>query len=946
MTSAQASLVLQHLRRLAGPPPDAQPSDAQLLECFTAQRDEAAFAALVRRHGPMVLNVCRSVLHHEQDAEDAFQATFLVLARKAASLRRPGAVAGWLYEVAYRVAIKAQAAAARRRAQERKASPMAAVDPTLDMTLRDLRRVLHEELRRLPDKYRLPLVLCYLEGRSQEEAAGQLGWSKGTLRGRLDRGREQLRRRLAARGVTLSALLCATAVAPKVAAAALVDGVVAGALSARAAALAEGVIRTMFLGKLQVVTTVLLAAGLVAGAGALTRQALAAKEQPAGNPHSEVGRQEAKPVAAKPADGNGSTAYGGRVLGPDGRPVAGARLFLIPSSAYLKRPAPSAVYTTTGSDGRFQFKAPKAVLGSYQTMTLVATARDHGVAWRNLDPRAEKGNVTLHLVKDNVPVAGQVVDLQGRPIRGATVRVLRVKAATGEDLGPWLRAVKSKQGRCLPLEQKYLSRELMSQEVPDLPQQVSTDAEGRFRLTGIGRDRLVHVRISGPALATQDLHILTRPGQPIEVPEATHLDGSPASVRTYYAAGFRYVAGPTKPVVGMVRDKDTKQPLAGVTVQGYKMANNPIHGLDIIQTTTDAQGRYRLAGMPKGEGNKIVIVPGSDQPYLRSVRDVPDSPGLDPVTVDVELKRGVWIEGRITDKATGKLLGAQVQWAQVQYFALRTNPNLSDYAGFDAAFSGRPIWNVKKDGSFRVVGLPGPGVLAMVFSDHYLVAAERDDAEGAKGPFVNTAQSVIVPVSYNALASIDPAKGTESVRRDLTLDPGLTFTGTVLGPDGKPLDGVRAFGLTAWAGWEGPPLKTASFTVRAFNPRRPRPVLFRHVEKGLAGVLEPPKEASQPVTVRVQPGAAVTGRLVDAEGRPRANVELDLSIRARGDVWDAYSLPLKIKTDEDGRFRADTLLPGYQFQLYDPQGSFQFGDGLRAGETKDLGDVQMQRANG
>src|SRR5437764_15085718 len=120
MTSAQTGIVLQHLRRLAETGRAAEPSDGQLLERFTAQRDEAAFASLVRRHGPMVLGLCRSILRHEQDAEDAFQATFLVLARKAESIRQPEAVAGWLYEVAHHAAVKARAAAARRRAQERK----------------------------------------------------------------------------------------------------------------------------------------------------------------------------------------------------------------------------------------------------------------------------------------------------------------------------------------------------------------------------------------------------------------------------------------------------------------------------------------------------------------------------------------------------------------------------------------------------------------------------------------------------------------------------------------------------------------------------------------------------------------------------------------------------------------------------------------------------------
>jgi RNA polymerase sigma factor (sigma-70 family) len=261
----------------------------------------------------MVLNVCRSTLRHEQDAEDAFQATFLVLARKAATIRKPEALAGWLHEVAHHVAVKAQADAARRRANEKMASPMAVPDPTLDMTVRDLQRVLHEELRRLPEKYRLPLVLCYLEGRSHEEAAGQLGWSKGTLRGRLDRGREHLRRRLAARGVALAALLCATVVPSRAAAEALMaavvraavpspaGGVSAVAVSARASLLAEGVIRAMSLTKLKVTLSVLLAVGLVAaGAGVLAYPPLAGSLGPVDEAKSETTRTGPEPGAADP----------------------------------------------------------------------------------------------------------------------------------------------------------------------------------------------------------------------------------------------------------------------------------------------------------------------------------------------------------------------------------------------------------------------------------------------------------------------------------------------------------------------------------------------------------------------------------------------------------------------------------------------------------------------
>jgi RNA polymerase sigma factor (sigma-70 family) len=837
MTNAQASLVLQHIRRLAGMPRAAQPPDAQLLQRFTAQRDEAAFATLVQRHGPMVLNVCRSVLRHEQDAEDAFQATFLALSRQAASLRQPEAVAGWLYEVAYRVAVKAQAEAARRRAQERKVSPMAPPDPTLDMTVRDLHRVLHEELRRLPEKYRLPLVLCYLEGRSHEEAACQLGWSKGTLRGRLDRGREQLRRRLAARGVTLSALLGTTTIIPRATAKALVDSVVraavlcavdaatVGVLSARASALAEGVIRTMFLDKIKVVTAILLAVGLAAGVGALARPTPTARERPVGNPQSEVRSQPPQPVAAKSAaDDKESIAYSGRILGPDGRPVAGAKLQMTVARGYPLSPSPSPEYATAGpDDGRFEFRVPKATAGD-QVTVVTATLANHGARWVEIPAGGKRDDLTLQLVDDDVPITGQIVDLEGKPVAGATLRVRQIKAAPKEDLGPWLAAAESKKGLSDGLERQHFKRSTRA-----VSPQVTTDAEGRFRLTGIGRNRLVIASVEGPTIASQYLRILTRPGETIQVLKTLRQPeyGQPRLVRTYYGAVFRHVAEPTKPIVGVVRDKDTQKPLVGVTIQGYNM--------DIVRTTTDIQGRYRLVGMPKGEGNRIVVVPPRDLPYVAVHTEVHDSPGLSPVTVDFQLQRGVWIEGKITDKVTGKPLPGNVEyWANFS-----ANPNLRDYEGFDGALVN--ISTAKDDGSYRVVGLPGPGIVAVYSMNDYLRAPERDDEDGIKETSELAPYHIMVPGNYSALVRINPAKGVDALKRDVRLDPGWTFTCTVLGLDGKPLVGARSFGLTGmpmWGmdRWEPEGGKTAAFTVRGFNPHRPRDLLFVHPEKGLAGV--------------------------------------------------------------------------------------------------------------
>jgi RNA polymerase sigma factor (sigma-70 family) len=180
-------------------------ADEVLLERFTARRDEAAFAALVRRYGPLVLGVCRRVLHHEQDAEDAFQAVFCVLARKAGAIRRGTAVGAWLYAVAGRVARKAKALQGRRHMRETDLSDVPAPNPPPEWMWRELRPILDEEVNRLPERYRRPFILCYLEGKTNEQAAAQLGCPLGTVSSRLVRARERLRTRLTRRGLALSA---------------------------------------------------------------------------------------------------------------------------------------------------------------------------------------------------------------------------------------------------------------------------------------------------------------------------------------------------------------------------------------------------------------------------------------------------------------------------------------------------------------------------------------------------------------------------------------------------------------------------------------------------------------------------------------------------------------------------------------------------------------------
>jgi RNA polymerase sigma factor (sigma-70 family) len=186
-------------------------TDGQLLERFALRRDEDAFAQIVRRHGPLVLGVCRQILRHEQDTEDAFQATFLVLSRKAGSIRSAEALPNWLYGVANRLATRMKTAARKRQTREVALVDTPTPEPGLTTELDDLGPVLHEEIGRLPDKYRIPFVLCYLDGMTNEEAARRLGCPPGTVFSRLARAREGLRVRLRRRGLVASGPVLATA---------------------------------------------------------------------------------------------------------------------------------------------------------------------------------------------------------------------------------------------------------------------------------------------------------------------------------------------------------------------------------------------------------------------------------------------------------------------------------------------------------------------------------------------------------------------------------------------------------------------------------------------------------------------------------------------------------------------------------------------------------------
>ena len=292
MATTSMTRVIQDLRRTALRQEGADLADGELLECYITRQDEAAFEALVRRHGPMVLGVCRRILRNDADADDAFQATFLVLVRKAASVRPRGMLSNWLYGVAHNTALKAKAMNHKRRAKEKEAGSM----PKLEVgeeVWRQVQALLDEEMGRLPDKYRVPIVLCDLEGKTIKEAARHLTWPQGTLATRLAQGRRMLAQRLGKHGLTLSGGALATLLSHGVASASVpaplvnstikaatffAAGQMAGAIASNVSVLTEGVLKTMLLTRLKLTTAVLLVVGVLgAGAAGLTYRAQAAE---------------------------------------------------------------------------------------------------------------------------------------------------------------------------------------------------------------------------------------------------------------------------------------------------------------------------------------------------------------------------------------------------------------------------------------------------------------------------------------------------------------------------------------------------------------------------------------------------------------------------------------------------------------------------------------------
>ncbi len=958
-------------------------SDAQLLDRFVEHRDPSAFEALVARHGPMVLSVCRGMLRDPNDAEDAFQAAFLVMVKKAKTLRARHSLRGWLYQVAHRIAIQANTAAGRRRAHEREAGQMASTTTSTGLTLADaLLPALHEEIARLPEKFRLAVVLCDLDELPQAQAASELGWSERTLRRRLAEARNRLKVRLGRRGsvpddAALAAIFLGArrvAVPPalqhatvRAAVESLNQVVAAGTATATAHSLAHEVLKSMLLEKLGLSSVGLLIAGVTAWAASAAF--VATRQQPptvTSAPAVTHLATRARPHAPEPApnDSAGIFPVAGRVVDPDGKPVNQAAIYVNPYRFNVSddgkdttdRAFQSGRVAATDAEGRFHFgldtaasEFPFGDTPAWHDAQIAAVAPGFGPAWVTAGSLLKGGAVTLRLVRDDVPIHGQILDSQGRAVPGAVIRADEL-GALADGLDPD-QLLASGEMRYDQDSLRYLAPTWLGRQAT-----WTADRDGRFEITGIGRDRIVGLKIEAAGMAHSGLCAMARPSRatpkprprPSRKPDGMMFYGN-APLPTLCSATFSHILVSCKPIVGVVREKGTGQPVAGVNVTGIEPAT-----WTWVQARTDAGGRFQLIGLPKAGMFQVRVNPRTGfDPYLTATTTVTDTEGLRPIETTVEVPRGVVITGRLIDAADGRAVPAK----HVTYVKLPSNPN----EGYpETGHSGRT------DPAFRMTVPPGEGLIYANVRGRetpYVRARLRkaDKGRGIGGPGDGEPSTILLN-AYNAYKIIDVPRDARDFNVDLELARGQSVTGRVVDPDGKPVVGAVCYGLSSTWGFVKT-LSDATFEAHGLEPGHPRQLVFAHRDRRLVGSTVIDDEVltrGAPLEVRLGRPGSLKGRLVEQDGLPLAGAELSvMSVElngidnlpgGHGGVWPDDQT---FQSDGDGRFEVQGLKPGVKCFIgvksptrpnlrLDTGGVFRNVVLGALGEVRDLGDVKVK----
>jgi RNA polymerase sigma factor (sigma-70 family) len=933
-------------------------SDRQLIERFSDCQDsarEAAFAALVARHGPMVLGVCRQLLGDLHQAEDAFQAVFLVLARKAGSIQNPDLLGNWLYGVALRTSRKARVRRARRRKGEedhsmRSSDSGSTVPADTPILAHERAEALHDEIDRLPGAFRLPIVLCYFEGLSLDEAARRLRCPVGTFGSRLARARAKLRRGLTRRGVVLPAATLAAVLDSgfalasissclcDITATAAIHYTAGQATLPVAAALAREVLRSMLLHKLKLtVTTVVLVCSAATGAGYLAHS-LATKEKPmstsAGQaspvePHKVDGPH---PISKSDLGSPGRMTVTGRVLDPTGKPVAGVAVDIVgrPRAPEVGTDVSTSPYHLLGhgatdGDGRYRIDASRASTASFYEVYALAAGTGTSMSWTTLDLDASQPTADVRLWPEQM-IRGRLVDVNGQPAAGVEVHIQFYSHGRGESdsVGlPWAGPLVG---------------------IPTWPKPVATDATGRFTFAGIGRG-FVALHVRDPRFACQrfDLEENARD----EAKEVT-LALRPATI-----------------IEGNAIAADTGQPIPNAVIS-VRSSYGTFGGMFTTKFRADGQGRFKITPYA-GDYFRMSVHPAEGQPYLVRQDEFAWTKGAVKKEINLKLPRGALIQGKVMEAGTGR----PVAEATVQFFPRQPREDL--LAGPEAIVAS------KDDGLFQVAVPPGKGYLLVLGPNANYVPKEIGSRMihwlGQPGGARHYAHDI---VAYEVGA------GESSHAVTATLKPGKVLRGRVIGPLSETIEDATI--LTRldfdpvnlmWLGTHALHARAGRFELHGFDPETPTPVYFLDADHQWGATVElSGKQGDHDLTIRLQPCGQARARFVGSDGKPVAKLEMfpylqllitpgthsflknDPAEMAKLEADAAfmpnidpkhYQRPNGPVTSAEGRITLPDLIPGALYRISDYSTNNQ-NKGVqirkeftvKPGETLDLGDILIE----